>query len=94
MLEINPVFEDEVKITKNRKGNHKSYKFRNVHISERELQVLSLLTEAYSCPEIARLLGVGVRTVETYKNRLFIKFGVNTILELVVLCYRGYVREN
>lgn len=57
-------------------------------LSKRETQVLKLLCLGYMNREIAAELGVSVRTVETYKNRLMAKLGLTTRAELV-----GYALE-
>lgn len=52
-------------------------------LSPRELEVLQLVALGHTNQEIADKLAVGVRTVETYKNRLCEKLGLHTRSELV-----------
>lgn len=52
-------------------------------LSPRELEVLKLVALGHTNQEIADLLKVGVRTVETYKERLCEKLGLHTRPELV-----------
>ena len=54
-----------------------------IKLSPRETEVLSLVALGYSQREIAGLLGVGVRTVETYRNRLSEKLQLRTRPEMV-----------
>jgi LuxR family transcriptional regulator, maltose regulon positive regulatory protein len=46
-------------------------------LSERELEVLRLLTTDLSGPEIARELVVSVNTVRTHIKNVYMKLGVN-----------------
>jgi len=60
------------------KGEHK---LRN--LSARELEVLRLLALGHTNHEIAELICVSVKTVETYKARIMEKLGTNKRAELV-----------
>ena len=52
-------------------------------LSNRELEVLRLLASGRSTAEIADLLAINVKTVSTYKGRLFEKLSLNSIADLV-----------
>lgn len=54
-----------------------------VYLSEREMSVGRLLALGHTNAEVADLLIVSVRTVETYRAHLFRKLGVRTRAELV-----------
>lgn len=54
-----------------------------VYLSEREMSVGRLLALGHTNAEVADLLIVSVRTVETYRAHLFRKLGVHTRAELV-----------
>lgn len=54
-----------------------------VHLSERERAVGRLLALGHTNAEVAALLIVSVRTVETHRSHLFRKLGVQTRAELV-----------
>ena len=45
-------------------------------LSPREKQVVELLLQGYSNPEMAKELGIAERTVKLIMNRLFIKAGL------------------
>ena len=63
-------------------------------LSGRERQVLQLLAEGRSVPEIARLISVSPRTVETYRARLYEKLAVADMRELILFAARhGIVRQ-
>ena len=58
-------------------------------LSERELQVLKLLADGLRTKEIADNLGIGVKSVETYRARLMEKLKLGSVAELT----RYAVRE-
>lgn len=53
-------------------------------LSRRERQVLQLLAEGRPVPEIARLISLSPRTVETYRARIYEKLGLKDMRELIV----------
>lgn len=54
-------------------------------LSEREVQILRLLALGHTNPEMAALLNLSVRTVETYRYRLQQKVGLRSRAELARL---------
>lgn len=48
-------------------------------LSIRERDVLTLLTDGFSNKEIAHRLGIGVRTVETHRERIMQKLSIRTV---------------
>ncbi len=66
------------------KGKTKAGSRRPVNIlSHRELQVLSLVARGYTSAEIAKLIFVGVKTIETYRSRLAEKLGLRTRRDVI-----------
>jgi DNA-binding NarL/FixJ family response regulator len=57
-------------------------------LSPREREVLRLVVEGKSSAEIARLLFLSVKTVETYRCRLMAKLGVHNLAHLTKLALR------
>src|ERR1039458_10252706 len=51
-------------------------------LSKRELQVLGLVARGYTSAEVAKLIFVGVKTIETYRARIFEKLGLQTRRDL------------
>ena len=51
-------------------------------LSERERQVLALIAEGKSNKEIATHLGIGVRTIETHRERIMRKLNVHSVAGL------------
>src|SRR5262249_46217391 len=52
-------------------------------LSQREAGVLRLIAEGYSNKEIAALLGISFKTVETYKARSMEKLGLRSRVDIV-----------
>ena len=52
-------------------------------LSHRELQVLTLVARGFTSAEIAKLIFVGVKTIETYRSRLADKLGLQARSDLV-----------
>lgn len=61
--------------------------------SQRETQVAIALLFGRSNKQIARDLGIDVRTVETHRQRLYIKFGAHSGSELAVILMRTPTRS-
>ena len=51
-------------------------------LTDREREVLMLIAEGLSNKEIANSLGVGVRTVETHRERIMHKLGIHSVAGL------------
>jgi DNA-binding NarL/FixJ family response regulator len=52
-------------------------------LSQREIQVLQMLTDGRQTSEIADILNLSVKTVSTHKTRLYQKLHVSSVAELV-----------
>jgi two-component system invasion response regulator UvrY len=52
-------------------------------LSDREAEVIQLLTKGYGIAEISKLLHLQISTVSTYKTRIFEKMNVDNIVALV-----------
>jgi DNA-binding NarL/FixJ family response regulator len=51
-------------------------------LTEREKQVLSLIAEGLLNKQIADKLGIGVRTIETHRERVMRKLEIHTVAGL------------
>lgn len=60
-------------------------------LSAREREVLRMLAEGRRTQEIAELLGLGVKSVETYRRRLMEKLGIDSVAGLVRFAIRAGV---
>lgn len=66
-----------------------------VAITAREAEVLRLIAEEYSNPEIAERLFISIRTVDTHRRNLIEKLGVKNTAGLVKFALRnGYVQPD
>ena len=52
-------------------------------LSDRELQVLTLVARGYTSAQIAKQIAVGVKTVETYRSRFAEKLGLRTRSDVI-----------
>ena len=59
------------------------------HTTPRENEITRLLAEAKSNKQIAALLGITVRTVETHRANIMIKLGVHSLAELIRYAIRN-----
>lgn len=62
-------------------------------MSDREIQVLRLLASGMLNKQIAVELGVGLRTVETYRNRVMTKISANSFADAVAFAISVGLRE-
>jgi len=63
-------------------------------LSERETDVVRLIAQGYSNKEIATLLNLSVKTVETYKARAMEKIGLDSRVAIVrYALQRGWLQE-
>ena len=60
------------------------------HLSQRELQVVSLLADGHKNHEIAKSLYISERTVRHYLEILFNKYHVSNRVQLAVAFVRTY----
>ncbi len=62
-------------------------------LTSRELEIIKLVAEGYSNPEIAEKLIISVRTVESHKTHIMQKLFLNTIADLVKFAIRNNIIE-
>lgn len=60
-------------------------------LSRRELQVLRLIADGHSQPDVALLLHISPRTVEAHMNHIFDKVGLRTTVQVAVKAARAGV---
>jgi DNA-binding CsgD family transcriptional regulator len=54
-----------------------------VHLSPRQRQIVSLISQDYCDKEIARKLGMSARTVDSHLQRLYVRYGIHSRAALV-----------
>lgn len=64
-------------------GNKKKEKKVGVPLTRRELEILELIAEEYTNPEIAKKLFISIRTVDTHRRNLIEKLEVKNTAGLV-----------
>jgi len=62
-------------------------------LSKREVDVLRLLVEGKRNSEVADVLAISVKTVETYRSRIMLKLGIDNLTTLVKLAIRAGITE-
>ena len=61
------------------------------NLSQREMQVMLMITRGYSISEVSDQLCLSPKTISTYRYRLYSKLGVNNDVELTRLAIRHKV---
>ena len=62
-----------------------------VQLTGREREVLALIAEGQSNKAVARRLGIGVRTIETHRERIMEKLNIHTVAGLTQFAIRNGV---
>ena len=62
-------------------------------ITDREREIVQLLAEGKSSKEIAAILGISVRTVETHRATIMKKLGLKSFSELIRYAIRNKIVE-
>ncbi len=82
---VNSLVETDSKAQKNNE-----YSCEGMNISEREMEIITLIAEGYSNKEVADKLFLSTHTVTTHRKNIMNKLGVNNTAGLVLFA----VREN
>jgi DNA-binding NarL/FixJ family response regulator len=67
----------------NTKSQHQQGHRADVLITTREIEIIRLLARGKTNKEIAALLEIGVRTIETHRSNIMRKLGFHTLAELI-----------
>ena len=62
-------------------------------MTQREREVIQMLAEGKTNKDAAAALGIGVKTVETHRNRLMRKLRLGSMSELVRFAIRNKIVE-
>ena len=57
-------------------------------LSERELQIMLMITKGQKVPDISKQLNLSSKTVNSYRYRIFEKLDINTDVELALLAVK------
>ena len=63
-------------------------------LSEREMQVMLMITSGLKVPEIAKRLFLSTKTINCYRYRMFAKLGVKNDVELTHFAIQHQVVEH
>ena len=66
-----------------KRGQHRQRDRAGARLTSREVEIVRLLAEGKSNKEIAALLGIAVRTVETHRSKIMFKLGLHSLAELI-----------
>ncbi len=67
---------------------------RGEYATPREIEIVRLLAEGKTNKEVAALLGIAVRTVETHRSKVMLKLGLHSIAELIHYAIREGLVSN
>jgi DNA-binding NarL/FixJ family response regulator len=67
----------------NTKGRHQRASREGVSLGPREIEIIRLLNDGRTNKEIATMLGIAVRTVETHRSNIMHKLGLHSVAELI-----------
>jgi two-component system, NarL family, response regulator NreC len=70
-------------------GQHQSVERKDKRTTRRETEIIRLLAGGKTNKEIAALLQINVRTVETHRSRIMLKLGVHSLAELIHYALRS-----
>jgi DNA-binding NarL/FixJ family response regulator len=62
-------------------------------LSSRELQIVKLVAESKSNKEVAHILNISVKTVESHRAHIMDKLGLHSVTELVRYAIRNHIVE-
>jgi DNA-binding NarL/FixJ family response regulator len=82
-LYVDPAIADRLFSAKPKRGSESQGNFAASGLTEREVEVLRLIALGFANKEVSRQIGVGVKSVETFKARGFEKLALKTRAELV-----------
>ena len=65
-----------------------------LELTFREREVVQLLAEGYVTKEVAMMLGVSVKTIETHRANIMRKLNIHSVAELVLYAVRNNLVQN
>jgi DNA-binding NarL/FixJ family response regulator len=72
----------------NARSQHQQGERTGTRTTPRESEIIRLLAEGKTNKEIATLLGITVRTVETHRSKIMLKLGLHSLAELIHFAMR------
>jgi DNA-binding NarL/FixJ family response regulator len=65
------------------RSEHQQEERAGAETTSRESEILRLLAEGKTNKEIAAMLGIAVRTVETHRSKIMLKLGLHSLADLI-----------
>ena len=75
-------------------SHHRSLEARVKDLTDRELEVFRLIGREFKTSRIARELGLSVKTIQTYRERIKTKLGLKDAIELISNAVRWVQSQN
>lgn len=72
-------------------GEGTSIVYKPFHLTNREIEVINLLSKGYGSKEIAKILYINTTTVESHKEHIKEKTGLKTVVEIVVFAIKNHL---
>jgi DNA-binding NarL/FixJ family response regulator len=66
-----------------KRSRHRQEERAGARVTTREVEIIRLLAEGKTNKEIAALLGIAVRTVETHRSKIMLKLGLHSLAEVI-----------
>lgn len=82
-LNSQEVFIDEFTCKKLQEEREEK-KINELTLSKREVEVLNLICQEKTTPEISQLLGLSIRTIETFRRRMILKAGCKNMIGVIL----------
>ncbi|MDF2380399.1 response regulator transcription factor [Nostoc ellipsosporum NOK] len=79
-------FSDEV-IEELKRTSERRKQQQQVHLTEREIEIIRLIEKEYNNRQIAEALFISERTVETHRKNIFRKTDTNSVIGLIKYAY-------
>lgn len=79
-------FSDEV-IEELKRTSERRKQEKQVHLTEREIEIIRLIEKEYNNRQIAEALFISERTVETHRKNIFRKTDTNSVIGLIKYAY-------
>jgi len=66
---------------------------KEINLTDRQIEIIKLISESKSYKEIGNILSISERTVETHKIRILQKLELNSVIELVKFAIKNSIIE-
>lgn len=86
---INPTIAQQIAISRFAKTQQSPFDT----LSERELQIMAMITQGEEVQQIAKIFCLSPKTINTYRYRIFAKLGIKNDVELTLLAIRFGMSE-